>query len=562
MKKVLLVLLLSALFPFVSSAQIDREVMRSVKVHFRQGATVLDENYMDNKATLREFAKDVKAYYSDSTARFRQIRVVSSASPEGGKALNARIAKLRAEAITEWISREIAVNLDYAVESTGIDWELLESLVKQNDNVPHRDEVLELLANTPIIVVEDGKEVEVRYNELKALQNGVPYRWIYENIFPKLRYASARCEFWWETIPELVVTSNSPLRFPADGADGVIAFDKTVADNVAPSVKSQDGWVNSLVPTADKVTFVVAPNPSSEPRTTTVVLSSYGKEYKVAVEQEGATPALHITSADEVNYPAEGGADEICFHKRVDDGVVPTVTSSADWIESIVPTDKGITYTVKENPTEQPRSATIVVDSYGEQHEVKVNQLGLEPKCKPFYMSIKTNMLYDIAAIPNIGAEFYLGENFSIAANWHYSWWKNDNKAWYWRTYGGDLAIRYWLGKQSRIKPLTGHHVGMYGQMITYDFETGNRGILADKWSYSVGLEYGYSLPIARRLNIDFTIGAGYHWGLFEEYLPIDGHYVWQATKRRQYFGPTKLEISLVWLIGCDNYNKNKGGRR
>jgi hypothetical protein len=118
------------------------------------------------------------------------------------------------------------------------------------------------------------------------------------------------------------------------------------------------------------------------------------------------------------------------------------------------------------------------------------------------------------------------------------------------------------LGKASRIKPLTGHHIGVYGQMITYDFELGNKGILADKWSWSVGAEYGYSLPIARRLNLDFTIGFGYHWGLFDEYLPIDGHYVWQATKRRHYFGPTKLEISLEWLIGCGNYNKDKRGRR
>ena len=41
---------------------------------------------------------------------------------------------------------------------------------------------------------------------------------------------------------------------------------------------------------------------------------------------------------------------------------------------------------------------------------------------KNFYMSAKTNMLYDLAAIPNVGAEFYLGKNFSIAANWMYSW--------------------------------------------------------------------------------------------------------------------------------------------
>ena len=42
---------------------------------------------------------------------------------------------------------------------------------------------------------------------------------------------------------------------------------------------------------------------------------------------------------------------------------------------------------------------------------------------RSYYMSLKTNALYDLLAIPNLGAEFYLGSNFSIAGNWHYVWW-------------------------------------------------------------------------------------------------------------------------------------------
>lgn len=181
---------------------------------------------------------------------------------------------------------------------------------------------------------------------------------------------------------------------------------------------------------------------------------------------------------------------------------------------------------------------------------------------KPFYMAVKTNMLYDLALVPNIGLEFYLGKNISVAGNWMYSWWKNDRIAWYWRTYGGDLAVRYWFGPDAEKKPLSGHHVGVYGQIITYDFETGGRGYLGDRWSYAGGIEYGYSLPVARRLNIDFNLGVGYLGGEFKEYLPIDGHYVWQATKKRNYIGPTKLEVSLVWLLGYGNHNEGKGGRR
>ena len=98
--------------------------------------------------------------------------------------------------------------------------------------------------------------------------------------------------------------------------------------------------------------------------------------------------------------------------------------------------------------------------------------------------------------------------------------------------------------------------------IVTYDFELGGRGYLGDKWSYHAGIEYGYAHPIARRLNLEFNIGIGYLGGEYKEYLPIDNHYVWQATKRRHWFGPTKAEISLVWLIGRGNINQGKGGKK
>ena len=85
---------------------------------------------------------------------------------------------------------------------------------------------------------------------------------------------------------------------------------------------------------------------------------------------------------------------------------------------------------------------------------------------------------------------------------------------------------------------------------------------MADKWNYTFGVSYGYSLPIAKRLNLDFTLGIGYWGGRYKEYLPVEGHYVWQSTKNRRWFGPTKAEVSLVWLVGHDNENKQKGGSR
>lgn len=189
--------------------------------------------------------------------------------------------------------------------------------------------------------------------------------------------------------------------------------------------------------------------------------------------------------------------------------------------------------------------------------------------CKPFYMALKTNLLFDALALPNIGAEFYVGKNISVGANWMYGWWDKNKAHRYWRAYGGDLNVRWWFGHKAAEKPLTGHHLGVYGGIVTYDFEFGGKGwmgglpgrTLWDRSNRFAGIEYGYSLPVSRRLNIDFTLGVGYFGGKYIIYKPKGNEYEWQSTHNLTWFGPSKAEISLVWLIGCDNYNR-KGNRR
>lgn len=188
--------------------------------------------------------------------------------------------------------------------------------------------------------------------------------------------------------------------------------------------------------------------------------------------------------------------------------------------------------------------------------------------CKPFYMALKSNMLYDALALPSVGAEFYLGKNLSIAGNWTYGWWDTDRTHHYWRAYGGDLALRWWFGRLAAQKPLTGHHIGIYGGVTTYDFEFGGKGIMGgkpggtlwDKCMRMAGIEYGFSLPVARRINIDFTLGIGYLGGHYIKYEPFGNGYKWLSTHKLNWFGPTKLEVSLVWLLGCANYNIKRGG--
>lgn len=223
------------------------------------------------------------------------------------------------------------------------------------------------------------------------------------------------------------------------------------------------------------------------------------------------------------------------------DADVPVIAESSDFTEVLEPAD------VPDNDTTGP----------------------IESKQrKPFYMAVYSNMLFDAAAVPNLGIELYLGKNWTIGANYMHAWWSNDSRHRYWRIYGGDLNVKYWLGKRAHEKPLTGHHIGAYVQAFTYDFEWGGKAYMAgepggnifDRAHIGWGIEYGYSLPIAKRFNIDFSLGVGYVGGRVYEFEPDGDHYLWTATKNKHWFGPTKLEVSLVWLIGRGNVNHRKGG--
>lgn len=186
-----------------------------------------------------------------------------------------------------------------------------------------------------------------------------------------------------------------------------------------------------------------------------------------------------------------------------------------------------------------------------------------EPQASPVasYFALKSNLLYDALLVPNLSLEASIGSGWTLGAGGMLAWWSKDAKHRYWRIYGGDLEIRKYFGTLAKSKPLQGHHLGIYGDFLTYDFEFGAKGYQS-KATYAAGIKYGYSHPIANRLNLDFALGIGYLHSNYKTYVPRDGCYVYQETKKRKWLGPTQAEISLVWLLGKGNTNNKKGGKK
>ena len=184
-----------------------------------------------------------------------------------------------------------------------------------------------------------------------------------------------------------------------------------------------------------------------------------------------------------------------------------------------------------------------------------------EPPPAASYFALKSNLLYDALLVPNLSLEASIGSGWTLGAGGMFAWWSKDAKHRYWRIYGGGLEIRKYFGTLAKSKPLQGHHLGIYGDFLTYDFEFGAKGYQS-KATYAAGIKYGYSHPIATRLNLDFALGIGYLHSNYKTYVPRDGCYVYQETKKQKWLGPTQAEISLVWLLGKGNTNKKKGGKK
>ena len=186
-----------------------------------------------------------------------------------------------------------------------------------------------------------------------------------------------------------------------------------------------------------------------------------------------------------------------------------------------------------------------------------------QPKIKPdadFNFGISTNTLLDLAMTPNIGIELYTDNGWAAGASWSHAWWSREASHKFWRIFGGELDIRKYLGTHSKTAIPAGHHIGIYGQGYSYDFESGGRGMMS-RFTYGVGVEYGYTLPICNSLNVDFALGFGYLGGEYMLYDPEDGCYVWKETRIRHLTGPTKAEISLIWIPDINLFRKKRGRR-
>ena len=172
-------------------------------------------------------------------------------------------------------------------------------------------------------------------------------------------------------------------------------------------------------------------------------------------------------------------------------------------------------------------------------------------KRKSTMFALKTNLLYDAVTALNAEVEVPIGKRFSVMVEDVFPWWKagpNGNK-YCLQMWTMSVEPRWWFYRKGMNDRLQGHFVAPYVMSGKYDLQW-DTSICYRGYGWSAGLTYGYSMPLCKWLNMEFSMSIGYLNASFQHYQPSpDYEHLYKDPDnagRMTYVGPTKVKVSLV----------------
>ena len=167
--------------------QVPLVVQGTARVGFLVDCIVINPALFDNAMELREIENVIRTVTDNPDATLLRIHLKGFASPEYRYEHNHRLARNRTLALKAHISNQFDLpdnvfRISYVAE----DWHGLIEMM-QNVDVPYKAQVLDIINNVGIF---DGRE-----DRLRELKNGVPFRFMLDNLFPQLRRTEFKIEY-------------------------------------------------------------------------------------------------------------------------------------------------------------------------------------------------------------------------------------------------------------------------------------------------------------------------------------------------------------------------------
>ena len=166
-----------AMVPFFTVAS---DTARQVVIYFEVSETCVDSCYGSNNQVIAVL--DSLLARNSDTKYITALNVITSVSPEDDESYNTNLISKRNHSVSEFLQRyhsNIDVNKIHYF-SAGENWSELRKLAAADPNLPDREEVL-------ILIDYHKNDIVKRKQLLRKLNQGAAYRYMVNNVFPKLR---------------------------------------------------------------------------------------------------------------------------------------------------------------------------------------------------------------------------------------------------------------------------------------------------------------------------------------------------------------------------------------
>lgn len=169
---------------------------------------------------------------------------------------------------------------------------------------------------------------------------------------------------------------------------------------------------------------------------------------------------------------------------------------------------------------------------------------------------IKSNSLYWAALVPNVSVETRLGEHFTFNGDVVSSFWENING----RPLVGTqfIAEGRWYPKQA----FKGFYVGAFFGFDTYKLSKWDHPAtdIQHGIGWALGVTIGGQISIAKRWNMDFYVGGGWHLGKYwgETILPDGTSQMYAPWNASGEWIPYKAGVSFGYRLTSDARMKKR----
>jgi len=188
-------------------------------IQFPVGKSIIDPDHADNRTELSKIRGNLDLIRNQEAVEITKVIITGYGSPEGRYALNEKLSIERAQAMIDYMkqaySEYFTPYTEFEISSVPEDWEGVAELVDEDGYLTdiEKDKIFEIIDFNDDI---DGRDVELR-----KINDGKTYRYMLDNLYPRLRRVYWRIDFRIDetVLHQLADTTYTVIEIPGDTVD-------------------------------------------------------------------------------------------------------------------------------------------------------------------------------------------------------------------------------------------------------------------------------------------------------------------------------------------------------